>query len=385
MKKLDPKYGIPQLKKFPMPDARHVRSAIKFFNYVTPKYEKQLAAAIIRRMKEYGLSFDDFTVGDENRFSKYVPKRTTTMNNDYLAHYGILGMHWGIRRFQPYPKGYSGDGKFTGKDGVQIARVPTKEQDLKRRIKKENKDYPGYKNYNEWKMGQLVDVLDKADYYKTPEKLANGKKKADQYFDKVIDDLYKGSLKKPGSEKVTDKIIDKIESAIKSKLDQRQKDSIIKLYAEWKDLEDQLQKPYEEWMNSMYKDPKIKKIIDTWDGDGTELYYELQDLRPNKAYDDLSNKEFEAMTNYEEGCKAIGKDTLPRKYGANTAVKYLDRFGDVEERSMYSIAFNAADSIAMDYEQRAKQMAKRGKTYEQIADSLGISESSVGRLINLSD
>lgn len=70
----DPKYGIPQLKKFPMPDARHVKSAIKFFNYVAPKYEKQLAEAIIRRMKEYGLSFDDFTVGDENRFKRYIPK-----------------------------------------------------------------------------------------------------------------------------------------------------------------------------------------------------------------------------------------------------------------------------------------------------------------------
>ena len=68
------KYGIPELKKYPMPDARHVRSAIRFFNYVTPKYEKKLAAAILARMKEYGMSFDDFTVGEENRFSKYIPQ-----------------------------------------------------------------------------------------------------------------------------------------------------------------------------------------------------------------------------------------------------------------------------------------------------------------------
>ena len=81
----DPRYGIPQLKKFPLPDARHVKSAIKFFNYATPKYEKQLAAAILRRMKEYGLSFEDFSVGDENKFSKYVPQK-------YLAHYGKSGM-----------------------------------------------------------------------------------------------------------------------------------------------------------------------------------------------------------------------------------------------------------------------------------------------------
>ena len=92
------KYGVPQLNKFPLPDARHVKSAIKFFNYVPPKYEKQLASAIIRRMKEYGLSFDDFTVGEENRFKKYVP-------DTYLAHHGILGQKWGKKNGPPYPLG----------------------------------------------------------------------------------------------------------------------------------------------------------------------------------------------------------------------------------------------------------------------------------------
>lgn len=66
-------YGIPELKKFPMPDKKHVKSAIRFFNYVDPKHEKELADAILKKAKEYGLKFDtDISVGDDNRFKKYL-------------------------------------------------------------------------------------------------------------------------------------------------------------------------------------------------------------------------------------------------------------------------------------------------------------------------
>lgn len=70
----DYKYGLPEVKKFPMPDRAHVFSAIKFFNYATPTQEQKLANAIKARMKEYGIKWTDLHVGDENRFKKYMPK-----------------------------------------------------------------------------------------------------------------------------------------------------------------------------------------------------------------------------------------------------------------------------------------------------------------------
>lgn len=66
------------------------------------------------------------------------------MSEEYLAHYGVLGMKWGIRRYQPYGQGYSGStGRF-----VPTGNAKKDAKALKKHIQATRKAY-GDKNHHE--------------------------------------------------------------------------------------------------------------------------------------------------------------------------------------------------------------------------------------------
>lgn len=78
---IDPEFGIPEEKKYPLFDEDHVKSAIKFFNYAEPKYRKELASNIKSKMKKYNISND--TVGEDNELKKYLTESSENIKESF--------------------------------------------------------------------------------------------------------------------------------------------------------------------------------------------------------------------------------------------------------------------------------------------------------------
>lgn len=51
----DSSFGIPELRKYPLTDADHVRSAISYFGKAPAKYKHELAVRICRAAKKFGV------------------------------------------------------------------------------------------------------------------------------------------------------------------------------------------------------------------------------------------------------------------------------------------------------------------------------------------
>lgn len=66
----DDVFGIPEERKYPMPDKKHTISAMKLFNHCEKKYEEELAKHIIKNIEKYNI--DPSFVGPKNRLLKYL-------------------------------------------------------------------------------------------------------------------------------------------------------------------------------------------------------------------------------------------------------------------------------------------------------------------------
>lgn len=66
----DEYFGIPELKKYPMPDKNHVLSAMRYFNKCPKGYEKTLAKNIVKKAKEFNVGInktsDYYKIANEN-------------------------------------------------------------------------------------------------------------------------------------------------------------------------------------------------------------------------------------------------------------------------------------------------------------------------------
>ena len=79
----DDDFGVPSKRKFPLDTEAHVRSAIRFFNYVDPEDEEELARRIIKAIKKFNIT--GIYHSDKNRFFKYykAPRREDAVKESY--------------------------------------------------------------------------------------------------------------------------------------------------------------------------------------------------------------------------------------------------------------------------------------------------------------
>lgn len=79
------------------------------------------------------------------------------MMNNELQHHGILGMKWGVRRYQPYPK----DSKHKGKEIGQAAKVHQRDSSQSMSKKERKKQEELLRKAREEKIAKIQREADK--------------------------------------------------------------------------------------------------------------------------------------------------------------------------------------------------------------------------------
>ena len=165
-------FAIPEKRKYPIHDEDHVRAAIRMFNNCDPDDEEELAKAIIKRIKRFGIT--DVKVSASNRFRKYYKpengKKSKSIHEGYLSLNSYNSDYWSYGQTHPEFKDelknvnvdsdkYCGE-IFTDKDGKLVAYYMSfKDNDGKVWITN-LKCMDGYEDAYSYLIGRAVDRQD---------------------------------------------------------------------------------------------------------------------------------------------------------------------------------------------------------------------------------
>ena len=79
----DSEFGIPELRKYPLTDKKHVRSAVSYFHKAPAKYKPQLAKRILRAAHKYGMDTENWdTINEYAKKKSHVQESFSMFLND---------------------------------------------------------------------------------------------------------------------------------------------------------------------------------------------------------------------------------------------------------------------------------------------------------------